>query len=115
MTGVRLALYFERKAASIRSPFDILADKALFKFFQTLYGLPEEFLGMEDVDRQAAIVEKYMTLSDLEDPDKVSELVKRFTIMYDLRNRPAEPPALALLMGGSPQAGIGGNFSYAMF
>ena len=40
--GVRLALYFQRKAETITSPYDILADDALFEVFKVIYQLPDE-------------------------------------------------------------------------
>src|SRR5690606_32364362 len=39
--GVRLALYFERKASSIQSAYSILADKALLEVVMTTLGLPD--------------------------------------------------------------------------
>ncbi len=38
--GVRLALYFERKAPDIKSIFQILGDKALYKVIETALSLP---------------------------------------------------------------------------
>lgn len=40
--GVRLALYFERKAPTIKSGLDFLADDALAQVFRTAYNLPDE-------------------------------------------------------------------------
>ena len=48
--GVRLALYFQRKAASINSAFDILADKALFEVVRTSLGLPVADVAGRDRD-----------------------------------------------------------------
>src|SRR5690606_8284941 len=39
--GVRLALYFQRKAATITTPFQILSDKALGNVVRTALGLPD--------------------------------------------------------------------------
>lgn len=39
--GVRLALYFQRKAGEITSAYDILADKALSEVFRTTFDLPD--------------------------------------------------------------------------
>lgn len=55
--GVRLALYFERKAPTIKSGLDFLADDALAQVFRTAYNLPDEFAGA-DVEKQAALIEK---------------------------------------------------------
>jgi hypothetical protein len=40
--NVRLALYFERKAPTIKTAFQILADAALLKVVQTALGIPKE-------------------------------------------------------------------------
>ncbi|MBW8282060.1 MAG: DUF1217 domain-containing protein [Rhizobium sp.] len=97
--GVRLALYFERMAGTITSAYDILGDTALLEFFRTTYSLPAELSSM-DIDQQARIVEKNMELAELADPDKLSKLVRRFTIMYDLENGGGSSPSLSILMGG---------------
>ncbi|MBN9029186.1 MAG: hypothetical protein BGO05_03090 [Rhizobiales bacterium 63-7] len=94
--GVRLALYFERKAGDITSAYDILGDTALAEVFRTTYSLPDEIANM-DIDQQAKLVEKYMTLSELSDPDKLAKLLQRFTVMYDLKNSGGtDNPVLAL-------------------
>jgi hypothetical protein len=97
--GVRLALYFERMAGSITSAYDILGDTALLEFFRTTYSLPAELSSM-DIDQQARIVEKNLKLADLADTEKLSKLVRRFTIMYDLENGGGSSPSLSILMGG---------------
>ena len=97
--GVRLALYFQRKAGNITSAYDLLGDKALAEVFRTTYGLPDLFANME-VDRQAKVVENTSNLKDLTDPAKVGKLLSRFTAMYDLKkNGPTTSPALAILNG----------------
>lgn len=98
--GVRLALYFERMAPGITSPYDILGDTALYEFFKVTFGLPAEIGGMP-VDKQAALVEKYLDLRDLGDPDALSQLVKRFTALYDLQSSDTSSAASILLGGGS--------------
>jgi hypothetical protein len=102
--GVRLALYFQRKAGEITSAFDLLGDKALAEVFRTTFGLPDTFANM-DIDRQAKVVEKYLKLKDLTDPAKLDKLLSRFTVMYDLKsNSPTTSPALVVLNGSG--AGI---------
>jgi len=103
--GVRLALYFERKAGDITSAYDILADKALAEVFRTTYGLPDS-VGSMAVDQQAKVVEKYLNLKDLTDPAKLEKLLNRFSVMYDLKNGTSKvSPALAILQGSG--GGIG--------
>ena len=103
--GVRLAIYFQRKAASITSAYDILADKALAEVFRTTYSLPDSVGGMA-VDQQAKVVEKYLNLKDLKDPAKLEKLLNRFSVMYDLKtNKPSVPPALAVMQGSATTMG----------
>lgn len=99
--GVRLALYFQRKAGEITSAYDILADKALSEVFRTTYDLPDQMASMQ-IDQQAKIVEKYLNLRDLGDPTKVAKLLSRFSAMYDARNASQTySPVLDLFQGTS--------------
>lgn len=83
--GVRLALYFERKAQTVTSAYDILGDKALLEVFKTTYQMPDGFSNMK-IEQQKALVEKKLNLSDLKDPEKVKKLIQRFTVFYDMAN-----------------------------
>jgi Protein of unknown function (DUF1217) len=98
--GVRLALYFQRKAGSITSAYDILADKALAEVFRTTFGLPDA-LGSTAVDQQAKVVEKYLKLKDLSDPAKLAKLLSRFAVMYDLKNGSQNSSAALTILQGS--------------
>ncbi len=110
--GVRLALYFERKAETIASPYDILADDALFEVFKVLFQLPDE-IGSADVDAQADMVERYLELKDLQDPEKVSKMIVKFSVLYDLANDTSTDPALAVL-SGSGSAGISADLMMSL-
>ncbi len=103
--GVRLALYFQRKAGDVTSAYDILADKALAEVFRTTYGLPDS-VGSMGVDQQAKVVEKYLNLKDLTDATKLEKLLNRFSVMYDLKNGSSKvSPALAILQGSEGSIG----------
>lgn len=106
--GARLALYFERAAPSITTTYSILADSALMKVVQVAFGIPSE-IGALDIDKQAAIYEQRLDIEDLKDPEKLQNLLTRFTAMYDATETPtpAASPALALFQSSS--AGIDGN------
>ena len=80
--GVRLALYFTRKASSIKNPFQILADKALTQVVQTALGLSPA-TSSADIDKQASMLSKLVTFSDFQDPTKVSRFAQRFAAMWD--------------------------------
>ena len=106
--GVRLALYFQRKAGGITSAYDILADKALSQVFRTIYNLPDS-VGAMAVDQQVKVVEKYLNLKDLADPVKLGKLLSRFSVMYDMKaNGQSSSPAL-LQGSGTGITGISEN------
>ncbi|MFS8115780.1 DUF1217 domain-containing protein [Rhizobium jaguaris] len=100
--GVRLALYFQRKAPDIHSIYDIMGDSALYQVIQTTFSLSSSISSM-DVTQQAKLLGKYINVTDLQDPDKVSKLMQRFSAMYDLANNTTSStsPALSILTGSS--------------
>ena len=83
--GVRLALYFARKAEEIDSAYDILSDKALAETVYTALGLPDEF-AMSDLDKQAAYIEEHVDMGKLQDPEYLNDFLERFSTLYDLKN-----------------------------
>lgn len=96
--GVRLALYFERKAASITTIYGILADKALGEVVRTALGIPEA-AASGDLDSQAAMLEKKIDLEDFKDPEKVSKFLQRFAAMWEIKNpsNPAQTQLISLI------------------
>jgi hypothetical protein len=100
--GVRLALYFQRKAADIDSPMDILADPALLKVVQTATGL-SPLTAAADIDRQAAMIYARLDMDDLKDPEKLGRFIARFTSLWELQNSPAAT-AVPTIIGGQPLA-----------
>ncbi|MDM9626610.1 DUF1217 domain-containing protein [Rhizobium sp. S152] len=98
--GVRLALYFSRKAPSVTSIYTLLGDQALFQLVQTAYSLPSGFSNM-DVDKQADNLKKFINIEDLQDPKKVDKLVRRFTALYDVQNSSSTSAALTILTNGA--------------
>ena len=58
--GVRLALYFERKAPTIKNAYQILSDKALTQVVQTALGI-SPLTSMADVDEQSAMLAEKST------------------------------------------------------
>jgi hypothetical protein len=106
--GVRLALYFQRKAGSVTSAFGILADKALFEVVRTALALP---VGMSqaDIEVQAAMITKRLDLADLKDPEKVAKFLARFSALYDLNNGTSGTASAASIILGGGQSGIGTN------
>ena len=99
--GVRLALYFQRKAPQVNSVYDIMSDPALYNVIKTTYSLPASMSNM-DVTRQAAMLEKLFPIKDLHDAGKVNNLLKRFSAVYDAANGGnTTSPASAILTRGS--------------
>ncbi|MBY2937307.1 DUF1217 domain-containing protein [Rhizobium leguminosarum] len=99
-TGVRLALYFQRKAPEISSAYNILGDSALFEFFTTTFNL-SSYVSNMDVDKQAEMVDNFIDMKDLSDPDKVDDLIKRFTAMYDMANGTGTTSSALSILTGS--------------
>lgn len=102
--GVRLALYFQRKAQTITSAYDMLGDTALLEVFKTMYQMPDQF-SSQSIEKQKAMVEKKMKLADLSDPAKVKKMVERFAIMYDMKNDEANMASMMSGSGGGISAG----------
>jgi hypothetical protein len=103
--GVRLALYFERKAPEIASFYSILADPALAAVVRTALGLPES-MAQADLDRQVAAMEKRLDIEDLQDPEKLGKFLTRFSAMWDVANNSATSSPAAILLSPSPGFGI---------
>ena len=53
--GLRMALYFQRKAPDVSSVFGLMGDPALYKVIQTALGLPAAYSNT-DIDIQAAFI-----------------------------------------------------------
>ncbi len=102
--GVRLALYFQRKAASIKNPFDMLADPALAKVARTVMGLPDS-VATADIDKQAKLIKSRIKIEDFKDEKKLEAFLARFTAMYDAAQPNPAAMTLAALM--APSAPVG--------
>lgn len=101
--GVRLALYFARKAPEITSGLELIADEALAATTYTMLGLADSF-GLADVDKQAAYIEEHIDIEKLSDPEYVDELLQRFSALYDMNNTTVQDTTTSLLFGsGSTQ------------
>lgn len=103
--GVRLALYFERKAPNIKSFYEVLADPALGEVVRTVLSLPASSAQM-DIDKQVQAFEKRLDIEDLQDPERLSKLMTRFAAMWEINN-PTSPPASAALALVAPPGQVG--------
>ncbi|MBF9235653.1 DUF1217 domain-containing protein [Microvirga alba] len=98
--GVRLALYFQRKASDIKGPFDILADPALLQVVQTALDIPQNAMG-GSIDAQAAMIKRRVDIDSLKTPEGVQRFLQRFTSLWDVQNSTTSSPVLALFSGAS--------------
>lgn len=101
--GVRLALYFARKAPTISSTLGILADKALLKVAQTALNIPAE-TALMDLDKQVQMYAKRMDVADFKDPKKLEAFISRFTTMYEMQN--GSTSAAATAQATTPFSGV---------
>lgn len=88
--GVRLALYFQRTAPTVKSAYGLLADQALWTVVKTVLGFPTE-MASADITKQAAAVNKRLDIATLSDPAKLEKFIGRFTAMWDAQNVQASP------------------------
>lgn len=106
--GVRLGLYFQRKAAGIDSPMDILADPALLKVAQTALGI-SPLSAAADIDKQADMISARLDVEDLKDPEKLDRFLARFTSLWELENGQSVASSPAILAGQPLTVGLSAN------
>ncbi|GEP03205.1 DUF1217 domain-containing protein [Methylobacterium oxalidis] len=97
-TGVRLALYFARKAPDLTSAYEILGDPALSQVANTVLGLPATSgaATSEALARRASLIEAKIDVASFRDPAKLEAFVKRFAAIWDAQNNATQAPVLAL-------------------
>ena len=104
--GVRLALYFERKAESIDNFYEILADPALSKVVRTTLGMPDAVATI-DIEKQVEMISDRLDLETFQDPDALSELLDRFAALWDVNRGPdIQASGVISLFGGTNRLGI---------
>jgi hypothetical protein len=106
--GVRLALYFQRKASTITSPLSILADKALMEVVMTSLGLPDT-VAQADVDVLASMIGSRINIEDFKDPEKVDKFLAKFASMYEIENQQNTGSSITSILFGQDTSGIGQN------
>lgn len=107
-TGVRLALYFARKAPEVTTGYAVLADTALSQVVKTVLGLPDAGASETALARQAELIETKLDLASFKDPAKLEKFLQRFTAIWDAQNNAATAPVLSLFTD-SPSAGLDAN------
>lgn len=105
--GVRLALYFARKAPTLTNAMGLLADRALLKVAQTALGFAPE-TSLMDIDKQAQMYAKRIDVADFKDPKKLEAFITRFTTMWEMNNRAPQQAfsALTPFIASGPTIGI---------
>lgn len=113
--GVRLALYFERKAAKLNNFYEVLADPAISQVVRTALGLPET-LATTDIDKQVALMEKRLDIADLKDPEKLQKFLTRFTSLWEIANPSAGSamPSVSVLFPQPTSIGVSTDMLFAI-
>ncbi len=107
--GVRLALYFERRAGGIQNWYEVLGDRALGQVVRGALGLPDAF-AQADIDKQVKFFESRMDIEDFKDPEKLGRFLTRFAAMWEANNpSSAALNPSAILFGQPPAIGIPGD------
>ena len=97
-TGVRLALYFARKAPFLNSGYDILSDPALTQVVNSVIGLPATSSATTSaaLAQRATLISSKVDFKSFQDPDKIEAFARRFAAIWDAQNNTATDPILAL-------------------
>lgn len=103
--GVRLALYFQRKAPEITSVYGILGDRALLSVVQTALGISPA-TSAADIDRQAEMISERIDIDDFKDPAKLQKFIDRFISLWEVANPSAQLSPAAILIGQPIEFGI---------
>lgn len=93
--GVRLALYFQRMAPTVKSAYGLLADTALWQVVKTTFDFPDA-MANAPIDKQAQAVKAQLKVEDLKDPKKMDALLRRFAVKWDIAQGTEASPILAL-------------------
>jgi Protein of unknown function (DUF1217) len=83
--GLRLALYFQRKAPAVSSVLGLMGDPALYKVLQTGLGLPAAYSNT-DIDKQAKFIASKIDVADFSDAAKLDKFIVRFAAQWQAAN-----------------------------
>lgn len=100
--GVRLALYFARRAPDLTDPIDVLADPALLRVVQVATGLSPA-TSAADIDKQGALIAERVDVAELSDPEKLDAFLARFTSLWELQGGGAAQPQVPSVLIGQPR------------
>lgn len=103
--GLREALYFQRKAASVSNVNELMSDRAMTAVVRGALGLPEKF-GLLGFEQQRRILSDRVDFAQLQDPAAVKRLVQRYLIQSPQATAPTDPRLALLEPAGSGAAGL---------
>ena len=111
--AIREALYFRRTAGETENAFQILGDNAMRAVVFGAFNIPQE-VSYQDVEKQAALVEKHVDIERMSDPEYVEELVDRFLVQRDNVAGPSGYNAGVVSLFQAPQGYGTGAPTYQM-
>lgn len=100
---LRLAMYFQRKAPSIKSHYELIGDRALYEVARKIAGLPESIV-QADVDKQVQLFREKIKLGDLLKPDTMKRMLQTYMVRADSENPAtvaATSPALQVMQSAT--------------
>ena len=103
--GVRLALYFSRKASSVTSTYNLMGDRALLKVTQIALGLSSS-TSVLDIERQKDMIDKKLDVEDLKDPEKLEKFLTRFAVLWDIEQPQQTGSSMVNLFTDTSAAGM---------
>lgn len=107
--GVRLALYFERKAPNITSYLQILAEPAIATVVRTALGIPQSTAAL-DLDKQVEMISGKLDLEEFQSAEGIEKFLQKFTALYDINNpQTTDAGGVGLLFGQAGAIGIDMN------
>ncbi len=103
--ALKMALYFQRKAPTIKSSLNILADSNLLKVAQITLGIPAA-TSNSSIDAQISLIDARMKVTDLQDPAKLNKFLQRFAVAYDAQYGTPGITAASVMAGGGGTIGL---------
>jgi len=111
--ALKLALYFQRKAPTVKSAVYILADTNLLKVVQTTLDIPAS-TSNSSIDAQISLINQKMNVKDLQDPAKLTKFLQRFAVAYDAAHGTPGISGASVMLAGGGGGGIGLNSDLLM-
>jgi hypothetical protein len=105
--GLREALYFQRKAATVANVNELMADRAMTAVVRGALGLPEKF-GLLGFEQQRRILADRVDFAQFRDAAAVKRLVQRYLVQSPQGSAPSDPRLALLAPAESGAAGLPG-------